>query len=397
MPQTIEGFGAGATGGAGGTVINVTNLNNSGAGSYREALLSQVGPRIVRFTVSGTITLTSHIELKNGENGSGGSDPGKVYDDLTIDGSTAPNQGVQIAGNTTVIRCDNVIIQYMRFRSDELGGTSIGSFLLQGATNTAVNHCTVQWGDDGDLDIVGTSSNCTVQWCVLGPNFGSGTMLLNANGGITLHHNLFYVGVGSRGPAMGGGPLDCDFVNNVIYRNRPPSLGPFEYHELTLLIADNGSVAANVDRNYYAAGGAENVTLGGRPVSLYGDRAFSATSSAWISGNRVPAYAEPTAQDKVYFHQNGTAFTVAGSRFSFPAVTATSAAQAYTDVMATAGARLPCLDARDSELLAHVAAGTGGNTNTWTNSSDLGGYPDLTVPCPSSGIFRGGKFHMRVL
>jgi hypothetical protein len=80
---TAEGFGAGAVGGRGGRVIEVVNLNDAGPGSLRSAM-EAVGPRIVVFRVSGTITLESAIRV---------STPC-----LTVAGQTSPG-GVQIKGN----------------------------------------------------------------------------------------------------------------------------------------------------------------------------------------------------------------------------------------------------------------------------------------------------------
>jgi hypothetical protein len=377
--MSFEGFGASVTGGAGGTTIHVTNLNDSGAGSLRAALLSE-GARIIVFDVSGTINLTSDIVIENGA---------QIYDDFTLDGSTAPNQGIQIAGHTILVRCDNTITQYLRFRSDDQGGFSIDSFSLQDATNAVIDHCTIQWGDDGDLDIVGGCNNVTVSWCILGPGFGAGTMLLNSIGNITVHHNLFYQGSGNRQPEAGGsagGPLSCDWVNNLHYRNRPGTEQPLEYGYLSLWLPDNGTELVNFDRNIFIAGTNENVTLDGRPVILYGDRTYSSGSSMWFNGNVVPAYSDPTTQDHVYLQNNGTAFAIAGSRFAYPAVTTTTAAQAYIDVMAGAGCRLPCLDARDTELLAAVTGRTG--SYNAANSTALGGYPDLTQPCSGQSTIR---------
>jgi pectate lyase len=353
----------------------LTNKGPDGRISFREALKVS-GARIVTFNVSGNIDLAgSYIELENGNP--------LIYNNLTIDGSTAPNQGVQVIGGTVSIRCNNVIIRYMRFRAGNLGTSTIDSLRLDGgASNVVLDHVTAQWGDDGDLDITGDATGITVQWCILGPGFGAGTALLNARGNVSIHHNLFYQNNGNRAPEANGGPLNCDWVNNVTYRNRPSSLTPGSYTALGLWPPEYGALVVNIDRNYFAAGQNENVTTGGRPVFLYGDRSFSLGSAAWVSGNQVPAYpGETDHPEHVYNLQNGTAFSISSTRFNFPSVTTTTAAQAYIDVLNGAGAQLPCQDARDSELISHVRNRTGGFSSTWTRPSDLGGYPDLTRPC----------------
>ena len=89
----IEGFGKDTTGGCGGKIINVTNLNNSGAGSLR-ACLEASGTRICRPTVSGWVTLSDDIEIVNGN--------------LTLDGSVAPNGGLGVRGESVRIRASTL-------------------------------------------------------------------------------------------------------------------------------------------------------------------------------------------------------------------------------------------------------------------------------------------------
>src|SRR5262245_20501459 len=197
---TAEGFGANARGGRGGRVIEVTTLEDSGEGSVRAAT-EATGPRIVVFRVSGTITLKSAIRVRT------------PY--LTVAGQTSPG-GVQIKGNGQPegdwgVWCVNgahdIILRHLRVR---MGGSmkhDAGNNLLfygtaePGVHDVIVDHCSVSWGSDTQLDWYGSYlDRATFQWnvigeCFMGQHIGGNRAPRN----ITLHHNL-YANLGSRTP-----------------------------------------------------------------------------------------------------------------------------------------------------------------------------------------------------
>lgn len=217
-----EGYGRYTTGGRGGAVYHVTNLNDSGEGSFRWAC-EQKGPRTIVFDVDGTIHLKSELKLRNGN--------------VTIAGQTAPGDGVCIAEYPFTISADNVIIRFMRFRpgnkniTEEMansgacdGWDGLGAIDQK---DIIVDHCSVSWSIDECISFVGCSRT-TVQWCIVSQSLVKGhSKLSHGYGGnwggrkASYHHNLLAHHT-SRAPRLGPRPTtqlkeQMDMRNNVIY------------------------------------------------------------------------------------------------------------------------------------------------------------------------------------
>src|SRR5688500_14789186 len=132
-----EGFGKYATGGRGGYVMIVSNTNDAGPGSFREAVKSKK-PKMVVFEISGTIHLLSPLEIEA---------------NTTIAGQTAPGDGICIADHPVSIGGDNVIIRYLRFRMgdryqrrEKIAGSGHDDALTAyKRTNIIIDHCSLSW------------------------------------------------------------------------------------------------------------------------------------------------------------------------------------------------------------------------------------------------------------
>ena len=203
-----QGYGATATGGRGGGVCHVTNLNDSGKGSFRDAV-SQ-GHRIVVFDVGGIINLLS---------------PVVVGSNITIAGQTATGQGISTSGNTVYLNGkdggnSNIIIRFMRFRQGytETGtGYSLG---LKPAHTVILDHCSIELGNWQTLSITYNHrtgekpTDITVQNCIIGASLSNQLgVLVWEPVNLTFHHNLF-IDNGGRDPKAWG---NMQVINDVIY------------------------------------------------------------------------------------------------------------------------------------------------------------------------------------
>ena len=143
-----EGFGAKVTGGRGAKVVHATNLNDSRAGSLRDAISE--GKRTVVFDVSGLITIGSSLVVTG--------------DNVTIAGQTAPGRGITVYGDgTSVSGRKNVIIRYMRFRQGDRRGDGTKALNVTDGAGMLLDHLSVQWGRWDTIGLTGNSSSITIQ------------------------------------------------------------------------------------------------------------------------------------------------------------------------------------------------------------------------------------------
>ena len=217
-----EGGGRFTSGGRGGMVLHVTSLSDevdkiSGQpafGTLRKALQTE-GTRTIVFDVSGTINLRTQLDIVGGN--------------VTIAGQTAPGDGICIAGYPVVVKTDNVIIRFLRFRMGDQNKVEGDAFTAIGHKNILVDHCSFSWSTDECVSVYG-NENFTLQYCFITESLRTSVHDKGSHGygGIwggknaTFHHNLL-AHHDSRNPRFDhdfvdtkfAGPID--YVNNVIY------------------------------------------------------------------------------------------------------------------------------------------------------------------------------------
>lgn len=347
-PVGVAGYGARTRGGAGGRVIPVTNLNDSGSGSLRAALAAS-GPRIVVFEVGGLITLNSELRLTN------------PY--ITIDGSTAPGNGIVIRNDMLKIISHDVIVRDLRLRPgdqvsfpDDADAVTLNG-LSDEVYNVVLDHLTMIWGPDiGGVSILGNVHDVTVQYSIM----GEGLYLSRHAGGIaadgghskgasifqldpnvqwprrlTFHHNLFTTS-DQRMPVVQG--AECvDLVNNVIY-----NWGINGLH--------GNPRAMNVVGNWFRSGPETTNKL------VYEWQHHVANpnpypSSVYLSGNVADGFTYAIKAPSGVIRNS-----LACGGLS---VSATAAQSAYNSVLASVGATRPVRDVVDQRIIGEVVRRTG--------------------------------------
>lgn len=375
-----EGAGALTTGGRFGRVIYVTNLQDSGPGSFRAAVTAG-GERTVLFAVGGRIELESPVIIDK--------------PNLTIAGQTAPGDGICISGDTVTIDAANVIVRYLRFRRGNLESRDDALNAVYSPGRVIIDHCSFSWGldenvslyrymsyDDDGNRIKGPIENVTIQWCISSEALDLYDHAYGATWGgrnVSHHHNLFAHNT-ARNASVGWGD-HMDFRNNVI----------FNWGHRTLDGGDRTSMV-NVVNNYFKPGpatrpGALQYRIA-RP-QIFRDFGERDEAGRWyISGNFVEGNPKVTADNwagGVQFGGDADAglrdeALVSGPRHPpvpAPPVKTDDARTAYKRVLQHAGAVLPRRDPVDRRLIEEVRSGTPTYGNGIIDTpEDVGGWPD---------------------
>ena len=419
-----EGHGRFATGGRAKTVVHVTNLNDSGNGSFRSAVSSGGGNRIVVFDVGGVIALNSDISFK---------------DNLTILGQTAPYPGITLRYRT-VRPGSNNIIRFIRFRrgqEKDINDGADASWQRQ-RKNIIFDHCSFSWSID-EVASFYDNNNFTMQWCTIGES------LVNAGhgkgehgyGGIwggklaSFHHNMI-LHVKNRSPRFNGARYNwggytendlysqyqwenavqaenVDFRNCVIYNANGCYGGP-------------GGGQINMVGNYYKSGPAATidrlttVSMANQTTAKGYEWCWGMVSRYFLDGNLIDGHnagwermrydSDVPSQNGVYYtndsnhyYGSGLTYTKIGGTDCLPIrldeaapageVTTHSAGTAFEKVLAYCGASLH-RDPVDERYMQEAQSGTATYTGSVTKRnglidivSDCNGYTEENFPTGS--------------
>lgn len=384
-----EGFGKMATGGRGGKVIKVTNLNDDGIGSLRAAI-NETGARIIVFEVSGNIKLKSKIQVKNAN--------------LTIAGQSAPGDGICLQDYEMNIDADNVIIRFMRFRMGDLTQNEQDALWGRYHQNVVIDHCSMSWSID-ECSSFYANKNFSMQWCILSESLNKsfhekddhGYGAIWGGSSATFHHNLL-AHHNSRNARFDGGyrtgtgssPFGIDKVdyrNNVIYN----------WGSNSAYGGENGEY--NLVANYYKAGPATASSKRSRimEISMEADalKYGPGFGKFYIADNYVEGNAAVSQNNWNGGVDKGSGLTDANfsaakmtSAFTSSLLTTHTAVQAYNAVLLYGGA---CYkrDVVDTRILKEVKEGTVTYNGSKTgfkgiidSQTDVGGWPVLQQSAP---------------
>jgi pectate lyase len=348
---TAEGFGRFTKGGREGTIIYVTNLDDSGPGSFRDAVLSS-GPRIIVFNVSGTIFLESEIKMRN------------PY--ITVAGQTAPGDGITIRGNSMYVENSEFIVRHLKIRpGDEPipDVEGIKSLSISGSSTNArqlyniiFDHISAAWATDGHFDVwvrASDNGNITIQHCIISEMLrhsishpegsserGHSRALLidDKVHRLSIHNNLFSQNT-MRNPQVATDIHDIDIVNNVVYN--------WDHSVTHFSVDDYYSINMNIMNNYYKKG----VDTG--EYALMIRCSTHPDSTIYIGGNYISegeVHKDPTEENFIIAEEPGRVIDN---------IILLSAEDAYDNIISTVGNTVPKRDAHDERIINDTIYGTG--------------------------------------
>jgi len=317
------GWGRFAAGGRYGSVYHVTNLNDNGTGSLRDAVSSS--NRIIVFDVSGVINISSRMVFSS---------------NLYVAGQTAPGEGIIVYGNgVSFSGASNIICRYMRFRMGKNGDSGKDCAGAANGTNMMFDHCSFSWGLDETFSLnpdgKGDFYNFTLSNCIIGQG-----LLTHSAGGliqtdsVTLYRNL-YCDNSTRNNKIKG---INQYVNNIVY---DWSSGCY------LMGGDSeGTSYVNTTNNLFIngpAGGGNAITSGNSDFHIYAEDNWQDRDKDGIFNPYEIPHSEYSGDP-----------TFATTPFKYPELPVYKATQLIDSLLPTVGASLPYRDMADFYMVHEV-------------------------------------------
>ncbi len=372
--QDAEGYGRFARGGRGGKVVEVTNLNDDGPGSLREAVTKNIGPRTIVFTVSGIIQLKSRLTLS------------QPY--ITIAGQTAPGKGICVSRAPLGIVANDAIIRFMRVRLGS--GPTYDGMGITGADHSIVDHCSISWTIDESFSSRG-AHNITLQRTLIsealnvaghskyeaGKPHGYAASIGGEVG--SFHHNLLAHCSGRNWSLAGGVNGDGDYLGKMDIRNNVV----YNWDNRT---TDGGAKEVNFVGNYYKPGAATRYMYA---LNAQHEGYGGGMQRYFFDGNVMPGRFNEKNQT-VGRTETGKKVdyqTFVDQPFFEPYVATQSAEDAFKNVLSDVGCNQPVLDDHDIRIINETLNGTykysgskSGKPGLPDSQEDVGGwenYPEL--------------------
>ncbi|MFG6687368.1 LamG-like jellyroll fold domain-containing protein [Mariniflexile sp. HNIBRBA6329] len=345
------GFGrytTGARGHANPQIYLVTNLNDSGPGSFRDAV-SQEG-RFVIFKVGGIINLQTQIV---------------VAKNTTIAGQTATGEGIVLAGpRVTFTGASNTIARYVRIRYVGGAKNQDASGLSNGA-NMIFDHMTFTWGTDEVFSInwdgKGSSpDNITIQNSIIGQglhrhNHSAGGLMQPSDGKISIIGNL-YISNKTRNPKVKG---INEFVNNVVYNwgNYGNTYGHAESGDAYIMGGDSAGVSeVNIINNYFMGGPYTSSSVS-TPFNRGNSNFYLYGSGNYFDNNKNGVLDGALVSEDLTGYPTGDALSLQQTPYDYPEKNnSITAQQAFDKAILNVGASYPRRDQVDSLMIDDLAS-----------------------------------------
>ena len=354
-----EGYGKYATGGRGGKVAIVTNLQDDGAGSFRQALAAYPNePLTVVFQVSGIIDLATPLVLKRSN--------------VTVAGQTAPGDGICLKGNSFIINGankggnhGNIIIRYIRSRPGSNYSKGVYGLDIENAHDVIIDHCSFSWANEECVAAYDVK-NITIQWCIISEGlYEAGHHKGHRSyGGVwggqyaSFHHNLF-AHLNNRTVRFNGARAH-DTMAIVDYRcNVNYNWGSANACYGGDIKIPGGVSHVNIVNNYYQPGPATADTL--KFVhALYAKNPTNSVGQWFVAGNYMAGNKDLTKDnwlgvDLSELPEESRSQAKSDTVFAVMRIANNEIAkEAYKSVLAGAGATLPKRDATDTRVVYEV-------------------------------------------